>query len=56
MGCLPLLLFFPLGFGVGYLIAGSSGALWGAGIGLLLGVLVLALFIRAIRRRHHRGS
>lgn len=52
MGCLPLLLLFPLGFGVGYVIAGSSGALWGAGIGLLLGVLVMGLFIKALRRRH----
>ena len=27
MGCLPLLLLFPLGFGVGYAIAGHAGAL-----------------------------
>lgn len=51
MGCLPLLLLFPLGFGVGYLIAGDAGALWGAGIGLLLGLLAMGLFIKALRGR-----
>ncbi|MEO9079433.1 MAG: hypothetical protein ABI268_08985 [Rhodanobacter sp.] len=56
MGCLPLLLLFPLGFGMGYLISGPSGALWGAGIGLLLGVLVMWLFIRALRHRHRFDS
>lgn len=55
MGCLPLLLLFPLGFGLGYLIGGSRGGLWGAGIGLLLGVLAMGLFIRAVRR-HHRAD
>ena len=51
MGCLPLLLLFPLGFATGYLLAGSSGALWGAAIGLLLGLIAMTLFIRALRRR-----
>ncbi|WP_199909848.1 hypothetical protein [Rhodanobacter thiooxydans] len=51
MGCLPILLLFPLGFGVGYLLAGNSGALWGTGIGLLLGLLSMALFIKALRGR-----
>jgi len=51
MGCLPILLLFPLGFGVGYLLAGNSGALWGAGIGLLLGLLSMVLFIKALRGR-----
>src|SRR3546814_9720779 len=32
MGCLPVLLLFPLGAGVGYLIGGDVGALWGAGL------------------------
>ncbi|TPG09858.1 hypothetical protein EAH75_15120 [Rhodanobacter glycinis] len=41
MGCLPLLLLFPAGFGVGYLIGGDLGGLWGAGAGLLLGVLAM---------------
>ena len=51
MGCLPLLLLFPLGFGVGYLIAGQMGALWGDGIGFLLGLLAMVLFIKALRGR-----
>lgn len=51
MGCLPVLLLFPLGFGVGYLFAGNSGALWGAGTGLLLGLLSMALFVKALRGR-----
>ena len=52
MGCLPILLLFPLGFGLGYLVGGDTGALWGAGIGLLLGVLAMMLFIKALRGRH----
>ncbi len=51
MGCLPILLLFPLGFGVGYLLGGNAGALWGAGIGLLLGLGLMVMFIRALRRR-----
>ncbi|MGP1667478.1 MAG: hypothetical protein ACTS5I_16550 [Rhodanobacter sp.] len=51
MGCLPILLLFPLGFGVGYLLAGNSGALWGAGSGLTLGLLLMVLFIKALRAR-----
>ncbi|MHB1056977.1 MAG: hypothetical protein ACYC0F_03715 [Rhodanobacter sp.] len=51
MGCLPILLLFPLGFGVGYLVAGNLGALWGAGIGLSLGLLMMILFIKALRGR-----
>jgi hypothetical protein len=51
MGCLPLLLLFPLGCGVGYLIAGQMGTLWGASIGLLLGLLAMGLFIKALRGR-----
>lgn len=51
MGCLPLLLLFPLGCGLGWLLGGSTGALWGAGIGLVLGLLAMALSIRALRAR-----
>lgn len=51
MGCLPMLLLFPLGFGAGYLIAGSNGALWGAGTGFLLGLLAMVFFIKALRGR-----
>lgn len=49
MGCLPILLLFPLGAGIGYLIAGESGALWGAGA--VLGLLLTGLLIRAMRQR-----
>ncbi|MCW8807024.1 MAG: hypothetical protein OQK79_02790 [Rhodanobacter sp.] len=51
MGCLPVLLLFSLGLGIGHLIAGDAGALWGAGIGLLLGLLAMGLFIKALRGR-----
>lgn len=51
MGCLPILLLFPLGAGLGYLIAGESGSLWGAGVGVLLGLLLMGLLIRAMRQR-----
>ncbi len=51
MGCLPVLLLFPLGFGIGYLVGGDRGGLWGAGIGLLLGVLAMAWFVKALRGR-----
>ena len=39
MGCFPLILLFALGTGIGYVSAGRAGALWGAGIGLLLGIV-----------------
>jgi hypothetical protein len=51
MGCLPLPLLFLLGFGIGYLADGRSGALWGAGIGLLLGLFAMGWLIRAMRGR-----
>jgi len=51
MGCLPILLLFPLGFGAGYLLGGNRGGLWGAGIGLALGVLAMAAFVALLRRR-----
>ena len=51
MGCLPLLLLFPLGAGIGYLVAGNIGALWGAGIGVALGGVLMGLLMRLMRRR-----
>lgn len=51
MGCLPILLLFPLGFGVGYLFAGNHGALWGAGIGFAVGFALMVVFIKALRGR-----
>lgn len=51
MGCLPILLLFPLGFGVGYLFGGDNGALWGAGLGFGVGVVLMVIFIKALRGR-----
>jgi hypothetical protein len=51
MGCLPLPLLFLLGCGIGYLIDDRTGAVWGAGIGLLLGVTAMGWLIRAMRGR-----
>lgn len=51
MGCLPILVLFPLGFGLGYVIGGNQGALWGAGIGFGIGIVLMALFIKALRGR-----
>lgn len=51
MGCLPLPLIFLLGTGIGYLVDRQNGALWGAGIGLLLGLLATTAAIRALRGR-----
>ncbi|MET0331601.1 MAG: hypothetical protein ABW154_09220 [Dyella sp.] len=49
MGCLPLPLLFLLGAGIGYMIARQDGALWGAGIGLLLGLAATLAALRALR-------
>ncbi len=51
MGGLPVLLLFPLGAGAGYLCGGAAGALWGAGGGLVLGLLAMGWFVRALRGR-----
>lgn len=51
MGCLPLLVLFPLGVGIGYLAGDSVRALWGAGVGLLLGLSGMGMFIRELRAR-----
>lgn len=51
MGCLPIPLLFLLGFGVGRWLAGSRGALWGTGIGLLAGLMLAGAFIVLVRRR-----
>jgi hypothetical protein len=49
MGCLPLMVLFALGTGIGYVAAGPSGALWGAGAGLLLGLVSAAIMMKLIR-------
>ncbi|MEO6800849.1 MAG: hypothetical protein ABI178_13000 [Rhodanobacter sp.] len=56
MGCLPVLLLFPLGAGLGYLVAGERGALWGAGLGLLSGLLCMTWFVKAMRGHNRPGN
>jgi hypothetical protein len=51
VGCLPLPILFVLGFLIGRAVAGNNGALWGAGIGLVVGLLLGGLFVMLIRRR-----
>lgn len=51
MGCLPVMLLFVAGFGLGYLLGGRAGALWGAGAGLVLGALFGVLLTRMMRGR-----
>ncbi|MBB6184661.1 hypothetical protein [Oleiagrimonas soli] len=50
MGCFPLIFTFALGTGIGYAVNGPSGALWGAGIGLLLGIVSGVALVKAMRR------
>ncbi|WP_213949947.1 hypothetical protein [Luteibacter sp. dw_328] len=50
MGCLPLPLFMLMGFGIGYAIDSRTGAVWGGGIGLVIGLVLTALLVRAMRR------
>ncbi|GAB3022686.1 MULTISPECIES: hypothetical protein [Oleiagrimonas] len=52
MGCFPLILTFVLGTGIGYAIDGRAGALWGAGIGLLVGIVSGVALMNMMRRRH----
>lgn len=52
MGCLPLPVLFVLGFLIGRAVAGNNGALWGAGIGLALGLVLGGLLVMLIRRKH----
>lgn len=51
MGCLPVPLFFLLGFGIGYAVGDARGALWGAATGLVLGVAGMGWMIRMMRGR-----
>lgn len=50
MGCLPLIVALLAGTGIGYLVAGPAGALWGFGCGLLAGILAAAAFAAFLRR------
>ncbi len=49
MGCLPVIFLFVIGAGVGWLLAGEAGALWGAGIGVGVGVLAGFAVLAALR-------
>jgi hypothetical protein len=49
MGCLPLPLFFILGVVIGNAFWGNTGVLWGAGIGLALGLAFTGAFIALLR-------
>lgn len=51
MGCLPLPILFILGLLIGRAVDGTTGALWGAGIGLVLGIVLGGAFIALIRRK-----
>lgn len=51
MGCLPVPLFFLLGFGIGYAAGGTPGALWGAGAGLVVGLAGMGWMIHLMRGR-----
>lgn len=50
MGCLPLPLFMLIGFGIGYLVDSRVGAVWGGGIGLVVGLVLAVLLVRAMRK------
>jgi hypothetical protein len=49
MGCLPLPVFFLLGVIIGNAFWGNTGALWGAGIGLALGLVFTGWFVALLR-------
>ncbi|MDA3914494.1 hypothetical protein [Oleiagrimonas sp.] len=46
---MPLILLFVLGTGIGYAADGRAGALWGAGIGLALGIVAGLVMVRLMR-------
>jgi F0F1-type ATP synthase assembly protein I len=39
-----------IGFGIGYAIDSRAGAVWGGGIGLLIGLVLAVLLVRAMRK------
>lgn len=52
MGCLPIIVLFLAGFGIGYVADGRAGAMWGAGIGLLVGLLAGIAVVLYLRWKH----
>lgn len=49
VGCLPLPVLFVLGVVIGNAFWGNNGALWGAGIGLALGLILTGWFVALLR-------
>ena len=54
IGCLIPLILFPLGAFIGVLVAGPDAAIWGAGIGIAVGCLIVALLGWILRRATRR--
>jgi hypothetical protein len=50
MGCLPLPIFLLLGCGIGWFAGEKTGAVYGAGIGLAVGLVLTFFLFRAMRR------
>ncbi len=55
MGCLPLIILFVLGTGLGWWLDGATGAVWGAGIGIAA-VLAAGLTLVVFLRRSHTDT
>lgn len=52
MGCLPIIVLFVLGTGIGWWLDDATGAVWGAGIGIALGIAGGLLLVYVLRRGH----
>ncbi|HET6586901.1 MAG TPA: hypothetical protein VFJ01_11745 [Oleiagrimonas sp.] len=50
MGCLPIIILFVLGTGLGWWLDGSTGAVWGAGIGIALGIVSGLILVAVLHR------
>ncbi|HET7267846.1 MAG TPA: hypothetical protein VFJ15_07020 [Oleiagrimonas sp.] len=58
MGCLPIIVLFVLGTGLGWWLNGATGAVWGAGIGIAVGIAAGLALVYVLRRGHvdHRSD
>lgn len=52
MGCLPIIILFILGSALGWWLGDETGAVWGAGIGLAVGIVSGFLLVVILRRAH----
>lgn len=52
MGCLPIIILFVLGTGVGWWLDGATGAVWGAGVGIAIGIVAGSILVFMLRRAH----